>query len=285
MNGPAGRHAGAGRFRADPHPRLAGVVVEYWGFARDLGAMGGFTITPDRFGELICCVDPLDAVEGGVRHRLPTFVLIGLLDGPLRVESDGVIRCMAARLPAWSLGEIAAADGRARPWRDAGPLFGDRAGAMAGRVRARDWPSCAGLLDEVLLDVYAGSAAEARGGDVAGPFLGDDPRPTPELASERGVTRRQVERQVRALTRCSPKRLAGLARFQRARDAIWADPSVDLAGLAFEAGYADQPHLAREFKRFSGLTPGQFVRGAIADRREIGSPDVANVQDPPRGDA
>jgi hypothetical protein len=40
--------AGAGgRFRRDPHSALRPFVVEYWAIARDLGAMGGFTITPD----------------------------------------------------------------------------------------------------------------------------------------------------------------------------------------------------------------------------------------------
>ncbi len=276
------RDAAGGRFHSDPHPRLANVVVEYWGFARDLGAMGGFTITPDRFGELICCVDPLYAVEEGERRRLPTFVLIGLLDGPLRIESDGVIRCMAARLQAWSLGEIAA-DERGR-WRDAGPVFAGRADELASRVARRDWPSCVELLDEVLLGIYPGSAAEAMGVDVAGRFLGDDPCPTGDLASERGVTPRQVERQVRGLTRSSPKRLACLTRFQRARDAIWADPATDLAALAFEVGYADQAHMSRDFKRFSGQTPGRFARGA-ADKKRPGSADVAIVQESPTGES
>ena len=35
---------------------------------------------------------------------------------------------------------------------------------------------------------------------------------------------------------------------------------ADLAGLAQEYGYADQPHLSREFKRYSGTTPAAFAQ-------------------------
>lgn len=59
----------------------------------------------------------------------------------------------------------------------------------------------------------------------------------------------------------TPKRHATLLRFNRAlarpRDEAWS-----LA--AAEAGYADQAHLVREFRRFAGLTPGQYRRDATA---------------------
>ena len=59
---------GGGRFRSDPHPSLLPFVVEYWGLARNLAAMGGFTITPDCYRELICCVDHMYVVgESGER--------------------------------------------------------------------------------------------------------------------------------------------------------------------------------------------------------------------------
>jgi hypothetical protein len=93
---------GGGRFRRDAHPSLRPFVVEYWAMARDLAAMGGFTITPDCFGELICCVDDLYAIGGDGREKLPTCFLLGLLERPLRIEAAGVVRCMAARLRPWS---------------------------------------------------------------------------------------------------------------------------------------------------------------------------------------
>ena len=37
-----------------------------------------------------------------------------------------------------------------------------------------------------------------------------------------------------------------------------ADPDRPLAQIAADAGFADQSHLTRVFKRFTGLTPGQY---------------------------
>jgi AraC family transcriptional regulator len=37
-----------------------------------------------------------------------------------------------------------------------------------------------------------------------------------------------------------------------------ADPEVDLAQVGIEAGFADQSHFTRMFKRVTGLTPGDF---------------------------
>ena len=74
MNRPAEPSFASGRFRADPHPALRPYVVEYWAFARNLAAMGGFTITPDCFGELICCADDIFAVgAGGKREAAALF--------------------------------------------------------------------------------------------------------------------------------------------------------------------------------------------------------------------
>jgi AraC-like DNA-binding protein len=43
---------------------------------------------------------------------------------------------------------------------------------------------------------------------------------------------------------------------------LWTEPDLNLASLAAEIGYTDQPHLSREFKRYSGTTPAAFARNA-----------------------
>jgi AraC-like DNA-binding protein len=68
------------------------------------------------------------------------------------------------------------------------------------------------------------------------------------------------------------------------RDAIWADPSIDLARLAFDAGYSDQPHMTREFRRYSGQTPSRFAREAMARKKRLAAQDVAFDQERPAPD-
>jgi methylphosphotriester-DNA--protein-cysteine methyltransferase len=36
------------------------------------------------------------------------------------------------------------------------------------------------------------------------------------------------------------------------------DPELSLAEIAVDAGFADQSHLTRNFKRFTGRTPGEY---------------------------
>lgn len=252
------------RFSAPPGAALRSLIVEYWGMERDLAAMGGFTVTPDRHGELVCCADDLYAVRAGVRTRLPGVFLVGLLGGPLRLESDGPVRCAGARLEPWALGAFGGLVGAgAGPGlADGSAVFGRGLGPVLEALRRRDWPTLAGEFDRALRAFLPRSSPSASA--MAGAFTGGLAASTAEAAEAAGLSRRSVERSVHAATRCSPKQLACLSRFQTVRDAVWADPAADLARLAVAAGYADQSHMTRHFRRYSGVTPARFARDAAA---------------------
>jgi AraC-like DNA-binding protein len=40
--------------------------------------------------------------------------------------------------------------------------------------------------------------------------------------------------------------------------------------LAGDFGFADQPHLVREFKAFSGLTPADYLKATNGPPRDVG---------------
>jgi AraC-like DNA-binding protein len=50
-----------------------------------------------------------------------------------------------------------------------------------------------------------------------------------------------------------------------------------VAGLAVDAGYADQAHLSRECLRLTGLTPGQLLGGRV-DRCTCGHEHAASYK-------
>jgi len=58
----------------------------------------------------------------------------------------------------------------------------------------------------------------------------------------------------------TPKHFSSLVRMRCAIDRYALKPSFVEAALS--AGYFDQPHFTREFKRFTGLTPREYFRGA-----------------------
>jgi AraC-like DNA-binding protein len=53
---------------------------------------------------------------------------------------------------------------------------------------------------------------------------------------------------------------------------------ADLAGLAWQAGYADQPHLTRECTRLTGLTPAALARARRAEAAAPGDGAAMPVQ-------
>ncbi len=83
----------------------------------------------------------------------------------------------------------------------------------------------------------------------------DDAR-VAEVARALGVSERQLERRFLARVGVTPKRLATLRRFERA--AARAESAPSLTAAALEAGYYDQSHFNRDFRRFAGVSPRAF---------------------------
>lgn len=81
------------------------------------------------------------------------------------------------------------------------------------------------------------------------------------LATEFGLSDRQFRRRFQAAVGYGPKTLQRVLRFQRLLAHIDAMPvKTDLAGVALDLGYTDQPHLTRECARLSGLSPVALAR-------------------------
>jgi AraC-like DNA-binding protein len=81
-----------------------------------------------------------------------------------------------------------------------------------------------------------------------------------ELVAERlGIGERQLRRRCQAAVGYGPRTLARVLRFRRFLSRVDAG-GTDLAGIAAEAGYADQAHLTRESTRLGGLPPAALAR-------------------------
>jgi AraC-like DNA-binding protein len=87
------------------------------------------------------------------------------------------------------------------------------------------------------------------------------------LARLEGVTRRQLERDFRQRLGLSPGAFARVARFQRAAAAVASGAAI--ADSALEHGYADQAHLNRAFKAYSGMTPRALALQGARPGREL----------------
>lgn len=82
------------------------------------------------------------------------------------------------------------------------------------------------------------------------------------LAVDCGLTRRHLERRFQEVVGMSPKRLARIARFQRAVGFLEGKAEAGPQGGAVTAaacGYADQAHFIRDFRDLAGCAPTEHL--------------------------
>ncbi|MFL4907805.1 helix-turn-helix domain-containing protein [Streptomyces sp. MMS24-I2-30] len=87
----------------------------------------------------------------------------------------------------------------------------------------------------------------------------DAGRPVAATADELGLGARRLHRRSLAAFGYGPKTLARVLRLQRAL--ALARSGVPLAETAVRAGYADQPHLARDVRELAGMPLGRLLVG------------------------
>jgi AraC-like DNA-binding protein len=80
-----------------------------------------------------------------------------------------------------------------------------------------------------------------------------------ELLHELHISQDAFEKRFRKTTGASPKQFASIVRL---RGLIGRADTGTLTALAYEAGYFDQAHFIKDFKSFTGKTPGEFYRSA-----------------------
>ena len=85
-----------------------------------------------------------------------------------------------------------------------------------------------------------------------------------ELGEGMGLSTRRLLDLFEREVGLSPKLFSRLCRFQRAADRIWRGRGAPAeasgwADMAADCGFADQSHLIREFREFSGVTPAGYA--------------------------
>lgn len=80
-----------------------------------------------------------------------------------------------------------------------------------------------------------------------------------ELAQTACLGYKQFKRIFAEHAGVNPKDFLRIFRFQKASRILQVWPQTTLIQLAEECGYSDKSHLIKEFKGFSGYTPGEYV--------------------------
>jgi AraC-like DNA-binding protein len=152
---------------------------------------------------------------------------------------------------------------------------------LADQLReAPSWRQRFALVDQFLLErlvegprpspevAWAWRRLVASGGGV----------PIGQLADEVGWSHKHLITRFRQQVGLAPKAAARLVRFDRVWRRIDQRGPLDWAQLAREAGYADQAHLIRDFRQFTGTTPTGFPARTLPSHRN-GEDEVNSLQD------
>jgi AraC-like DNA-binding protein len=251
------------RRMAPPHPELRTLVArDYTGYPE--GTVEHRLLLPASLSVPVI-IKILDSP-----HRPPEFAM-GAHDTYTRVEgacAPSYLELWLAPLGAYTLLGLPM-DALANHTVDLVDLLGASGRQLAAGVRdAPTWRERFALVDRFLLR-----------------RLGDGPRPAPEvarawnrllatggagpigeIAREVGWSHRNLIAKFRQQVGLPPKTAARLVRL----DTVWRrlaapGPHSSWGRIAADAGYADQAHLIRDFRQFTGTTPGRFPVKPVQD--------------------
>jgi len=261
----------------DVHPLLRGIVRQMWhgegrvAYARD-------RILPAAQSTMLVNLGPPHVVVGGdrtpTRRSFEGVWFAGISERPVEAEMPhgscvlgiAFTATGATRLLPWAQSEVANTIGPLEevPGRDAGRLR-DRLleddDAISRLERTEEWllGACASGRDIHPLVHWAQRRLAASGGTVR----------TEALSREAGYSRKHLHELFRRQVGLAPKALARVIRFQRAVRRMRQVPKGSWSELAAACGYADQSHLIRDFREFSGVSPAAFTRLATPDPASV----------------
>ena len=131
---------------------------------------------------------------------------------------------------------------------------------LADRCAGIQQPEALALvLDELLLGLIGGKtfSPDGRFYEALDLILRHNGTIQLEKEIQTGISPRQLRRMFGQYVGDTPKAFSSIVRFQRILQAKPSSRSLREDKLFFDAGYYDQSHFIREFRRFYGLTPGQ----------------------------
>ncbi|WP_394693025.1 helix-turn-helix domain-containing protein [Hyphobacterium sp.] len=221
-------------------------------------------IAPDTRCEIIFhLAEPPQEKAGDAWVRQPSHMIYGPLTRVLELRRTSPMRLAAIRLRPEGIGAIAPDPRHLRNRsRDLADLLPAPAIATLAGAARRPLADFAKTACETLPFRTPESRATGRV-RTAIDRLEQDPAIRPSaLARVANISIRTLDRDFMRCTGLTPGEFLQITRYHLARQAI-RNGAGSLSDIAVDAGYADQAHMTRDFRRFAGRTP-RLKRGEDA---------------------
>jgi AraC-like DNA-binding protein len=266
----------------EPPEALRDTIKCFWYDSRDYGEQqSSFEVMPDGYAEIIFHFgSPCSISIHGQMQPLPSPFMMGLLNQPVLFYAKNRLEIIGVRCFPWTVFDLLGLPSG----KDSIRIFEHPVAKLQPTLNKSIH---AGRIEEALtqLKQFFGNARSRVAVDSmlfkAGVAMleANGNMPVSEVAAAAHASVRTLERNFKQSSGYSVKDVSGLIRFEQARNQLWLNPNSNIAGLAHDLGYADQSHLSREFKRYSGTTPAAFARKAKKGKRVVSDDFVAFVQD------
>ena len=264
----------------DAPEELRNSIKGFWYRELELGAVASaFEVLPDGHAEIVFhfgsgCSLLLD----GRPEFLPSPFIVGLLGKPVYFQAQDRLKIMGIKCLPWAIYDllnIPAIKGGVQSFTH--PLAQLQA-TLSQLLRSEKISEALWLVrDWFLANSAAATSVPALNKAGQAMLKSNGSLPVNQLAAAAHATVRTLERKFKTSSGHTLKDVSGLIRFEQARDRLWEDPEIGIPALVHELGYADQSHLNREFKRYSGMTAAAFARQTKAQKKTFGDDFVAIV--------
>ncbi|WP_345950051.1 helix-turn-helix domain-containing protein [Mucilaginibacter sp. PAMB04274] len=260
---------------------LRDAIQCFWYTSIDFGEhLSTFEVLPDGYAEIVFIFGSTCSIStpGGLQP-LPSPFIMGLLGQPVILHATNHLQVIGIRCFPWTVFDLLGL----KPGQDRVHVFKHPIARLQSSLSQLVQ---VGKIEEALEHVKQ-YFLNAREGIAANSLLfkagvamrkANGTLPVSQVAAAAHATVRTLERNFKQSTGYTVKDVSGLMRFEQVRNHLWLNPDANLAGLAHELGYADQAHLSRDFKRYTGTTPAAFARKVRKGKQTITEDFVAFVQ-------